>query len=81
MQLLNGYILIRVDKEETKTTSGILLKEGSVKLPASGEVEDVADSVTSVKAGDRVQFLRYASIDGVDEDTRICTEDMIIARL
>ena len=79
MKLLNGYILIRVDEEITKTKSGLLLNENHVKLPSSGVIEAVADGV-NLKVGDHVHFLRYASLDGWDKDTRLCTEDMILAR-
>ena len=81
MELKNNYILIRIDAETTETNSGLLLTSSSVRVPNTGTVEAIAPSVTSVNVGDRVQFLRYAAIDGVEEDTRFCTEDMILARL
>jgi co-chaperonin GroES (HSP10) len=81
MELKNRYILIRVDAETTETSSGLLLSSSSVRVPNTGTVEAIADGVTAVSVGDRVQFLRYAAIDGVEDDTRFCTEDMILARL
>lgn len=78
MKLLNGYILIRVDEETTKTKSGLLLQSGAVRLPNSGVVEGVADDIKEVKKGDRVVFLRYAAIDGTEEGTRLCKIDHII---
>ena len=79
MKLLNGYISIKVDEEMTKTVSGFYLQEGAVKLPSTGVVVAMADDDEEVKVGDKVEFLRYASIDGIDKDTRLCTKDMIIA--
>lgn len=79
MELLNGYILVRVDDETSKTDAGILLTTGSVRLPNTGVVENIAKSVKEVKVGDKVQFLRYAAIDGVEENTRLCTIEHILA--
>ncbi len=73
MELLNGYILVRVDTPIGETKSGILLANEAQRLPNSGTVEGVADGIDEVKVGDRVQFLRYAAVDGVDPDTRLCT--------
>jgi co-chaperonin GroES (HSP10) len=81
MELKNSYILIRIDQETTETKSGLLLQSSTVRVPNTGTVEAVAETVKSVKVGDRVQFLRYSAIDGIEEDTRFCTEDMILARL
>ena len=81
MQMLNGYILIRVDEEITKTASGLLIQSGAVKLPSKGIIEALADGIEGLGVGDHVEFLRYASLDGLDENTRICTKDMIIAKL
>ena len=81
MKMLNGYILIRVDDEVTKTKSGILMQSGAVKLPSRGIVEAVAEGEDTVKIGDHVEFLRYASLDGTDENTRIVKADMIVANL
>ena len=79
MKLLNGYILVRVDEEKQKTNSGLFLPSGATKLPNAGVIEAIADGVKDVKVGDKVQFLRYAAIDGVEEGTRLCTIDHIVA--
>ena len=81
MKLLNGYILVRVDEETTKTASGLLLQSDAVKLPASGTIEALADGFDDLHVGDHVQFLRYASLEGIEDGTRICTKDMILAVL
>ena len=81
MKMLNGYILIKVDQETTKTNTGILLQSTSVKLPSQGTVEQIADGIKDLQIGDRVEFLRYASLDGINENTRICTKEMILAKL
>lgn len=78
MKLLNGYILIRVDEETTKTDAGLLLQSGAVKLPSTGTVENVAKGVKEVKEGDKVEFLRYAAIDGTTENSRLCKVEHII---
>ena len=81
VKLINGYILIRVDEEVVATQSGLLLQKDTVKLPSTGTIENIDDSVVGLKVGDKVEFLRYASIDGLDKDTRFCTKDMILAVL
>jgi co-chaperonin GroES (HSP10) len=78
MKLLNGHILIRVDEAQKQTKSGLYLTENAVRLPQTGTVEAVADEVTEVKVGDKVAFLRYAAIDGVEEDTRLCKIEHIL---
>lgn len=78
MKLLNKNVLVRVDEVQQKTESGILLADNTQKLPSSGVIEGVADGITDVKVGDRVQFLRYASLDTDDEMVRLCKLEHII---
>lgn len=78
---LNGCILLRVDEENTKTDSGLLLATGSVRLPQTGTIESIAKDVKGLKVGDRVMFLRYAAIDGIDADTRICKQEHIVGKI
>lgn len=78
MKLLNGYILIQVDEVRSETKSGILLSEGTQKLPNSGVVKEVSPSVKAVKPGDHVAFLRYAAIDGPEDNLRLAKEEHII---
>jgi co-chaperonin GroES (HSP10) len=78
MKLLNDYILVRVDDPISKTKSGFLLAEAAQRLPNSGTVEAVAAGIREVRVGDKVHFLRYAAIDGIDPDTRLCTPKHIL---
>lgn len=78
MKLLNGYILIRVEDPISKTDSGILIAEQAKRLPSRGTVEAVAPGITDVTVGDKVEFLRYASLDGTDPDTRLCKLEHVI---
>lgn len=79
MNILHDYILIKVEKEQEKTKSGIMLQTSTVKLPNTGTIVAVGPEVKTVMPGQRVEFLRYAAIDGTDEDTRFCKEKHIIA--
>jgi chaperonin GroES len=73
-------VLIKADPVADKTKSGLLLQENWKTLPLMGEVLAVGDSVTSVKPGDRVSFMRYATII-LEDDERLCTERHIYATL
>lgn len=77
MRLVNSYILIKVDPIEEQTAGGLYRNPDQVKLPSTGEIIDSADKDYS--KGGRVHFLRYASIDGLEEGTRLCKPEHIIA--
>lgn len=66
-------ILIRADKPENQTKSGLLLNESWKTIPLIGEVVKVGPEVTKVNVGDRVLFERYASII-LEDDMRLCLE-------
>lgn len=81
MNVMNDYVLIRVDEVVTQTTSGIMLQDKWQRLPSTGVIEAIAPSVKAVKVGDKVEFLRYASIDGTEEGTRFCKLEHILAKI
>jgi co-chaperonin GroES (HSP10) len=77
-RLLNNYILIKVDPTPEKNSSGLLINPDQIKIPQTGTVVAVAPGVKDLKKGDRVHFLRYASIDALEEDERLCKPEHII---
>jgi len=80
MQTLQDYVVIQVDEYEKK--KGELYQAEQWKtLPPTGTVTSVGPKVTDIKVGDRVHFLRFAAIDGLDEKERICRERDIVGIL
>lgn len=79
MKLVNDYILIQVDEVEEKTESGLYRNPDQVKLPNTGVILESGSEF--YLTGMRVHFLRYASIDGIEDGTRLCKPDQIIAVL
>ena len=80
MKPLRDLILIKADKEQTETGSGILIVKDWVTLPLTGKVISVGTLVESVKPGDRVMFERYGSVI-LEDNERICKESHIIGVL
>lgn len=81
MQPLNGYILVKADDEIEKVSSGILIAKNALKLPQTGTVTAVADDDKDIKVGDRVIFLRYATIDTDDPSIKICKKQHIVGKI
>lgn len=69
-------VLIKADKQEEKTKSGIYIGETVKQFPPYGTVLAVGPDVQEVKVGDRVMFERYASVI-LDNDERLCLESHI----
>lgn len=77
---LHDYVIIQVDDYEKK--KGELYQAEQWKtLPPTGIVLEVGPEVKQVKEGDKVHFLRFAAIDGLEEKERICRERDIISIL
>jgi co-chaperonin GroES (HSP10) len=64
---LRNNVVIKADKDDRKSQSGILIAREWEKLPHTGEVMNVGKDVTDVKVGDRVHFNRYAYIKIEDD--------------
>lgn len=77
---LRDYVLIRADKENKQTDSGLLLAREWEKLPHTGEVLALGPEVTQVKVNDHVRFNRYA-FEKLTEDEFIGIERNIVAIL
>jgi len=60
---IGDRVLVKVDKEEEKTAGGILLPSSAQKKPTAGAIVQAASTVTTVKAGDRVVYSKYAGTD------------------
>lgn len=69
-------VLIKVEKAEEKTSSGLYLGEATKQYPPFGEVIAIGPAVKEIKVGDRVMFERYASVI-LDNDERLCLESHI----
>lgn len=80
MKLNKKLVLIEVDADKTQDDHGIYLQDEWVKPMPTGKVVAVADDVKFCKAGDRVFFERYTSIQDPENETyRYCREDAVIA--
>lgn len=77
MHPTRDIVLIQADAAVKQTASGLLLEESWKTLPLEGEVLAVGPLVTTVKAGDRVGFNRYASTI-LENDQRLCQEKQIL---
>lgn len=91
---LGDRILIKPDVAKDKTEKGILLPEQAKRKPLTGVVVAVGPGVTNekgilipttIKAGDKVQYVQYASIEvdldetGKDADKHlVCREGEIL---
>jgi co-chaperonin GroES (HSP10) len=80
MKPLRDLILIKADKEQTETGSGILIVKEWATLPLTGKVISVGKLVKSVKPGDKVMFERYGAVI-LEDNERICKESHIIGVL
>lgn len=78
--LFNQYIKVKVD-DIPQRESGVLTNVDQVKIPQTGVVVEIAPDVKDLKKGDKVHFLRYASIDGLEDDIRLCKPEHIIEKL
>ena len=89
---LNDYVLVEVEKQESKTASGIITAPSSKEKPGKGKVLKVWDwkitpdgkliKIDNIKEGDIVYFTKYApeeiEIDG--EKYLLVRVDSIIAK-
>ncbi|MFP4329387.1 MAG: co-chaperone GroES [Alkalispirochaetaceae bacterium] len=71
VQPLGDRILLKTEKEEEKTKSGLYIPETAQEKTQTGEVVAVGDDEEiKVKVGDRVMYDKYAGtmvkIEGVD---------------
>lgn len=80
MKPKRDLVLIRADKPQEKTASGLFIVEEWKSLPQTGEVVAIGPLVKDVSVGERVLFERYASVI-LENDERLCKEDNVLAVL
>lgn len=80
MKPKRDLVLIRADKPEERTASGLYIVEEWKTLPQTGEVLAIGPLVKNVQVGERVLFERYASVI-LENDERLCQEANILAVL
>lgn len=80
MTPLRDNLVIKADKDDGKTASGLYVAREWEKLPHTGEVMAVGKDVTDIKVGDRVHFNRYA-FQKIDNDLFIGLEKNLNAIL
>ena len=78
MKPTTNKVLVKADRVEESTKSGILIKEDWRTAPPTGVVLAVGPDVTTVKKGDKVLFERFGSVI-LDDDERMCLESQILA--
>lgn len=81
MTPLRDNLLIRPEQPKTKTDSGIYLKEDWEQRPPIGTIESIGDTVTDVKVGDKVVFMRYGSVKTPDDKLRLIKESHVLAKI
>lgn len=77
IQPTRDLVLVKADKADEQTKSGFFLAENWKTLPLTGEVLAVGPLVTQLKAGDKIGFARYGTIQ-LSEDERLCKESHIL---
>lgn len=82
IQPINNNVLVKIEKENDKTESGIYLPETRDKeRPGEGVVEAVDEGVKEVQAGDRVIFVRHGHHNLKDQDKIIISLEDILAKI
>jgi len=80
MRPLGVFIILKQDKPEEQTKSGILITN-VVDKPTTAVIIAIGDEVTKVKVSEKVLFKKYApdEIKHNDEDYLIISQQDIIA--
>ena len=79
---LSDKVLIRIEEDKNVTETGIYLPDDrSKERPGEGTVEAVGSAVKSVKAKDRVLFVRHGHFEIKDEYKIIISEEDILAKI
>lgn len=74
------FVVIEPDEPKNKTASGLYVQEDWKSLPLTGTIKAVGPEVENVVAGDRVVFMRFASII-MSKKLRMCKEAHILAKV
>lgn len=56
-------IIVKVEKEDAETVSGIIIPESARDISSTAVAEQVGHTVKRVKEGDRVLYNRNAGVD------------------
>lgn len=80
IQPTRDLVLIKADEPPEKTTSGLFVVENWKTLPLEGKVIAIGPDVKETKPGDRVMFMRYATVI-LEDSERLCQEGHIYATL
>lgn len=76
---LGDRVVVKVDREEARTTGGLLLPSAALKKQTAGTIVGLGE-VKLVKAGDRVLYSKYAGTEiaiGEDEHVLLKEDDVI----
>lgn len=68
---LADWVLIRKERQERKTASGIIIAESSARAPYIGRVEAVGRDVAQVQRGDLVAFSLVQGFEWLHENEPI----------
>jgi chaperonin GroES len=77
IQPLADYIVVKADKPEEKTASGIYLTQASQEKPDTAVVVAIGKDVTSVKPGDRILFVEEY---GKTKTTKVGSDELSIIK-
>ena len=71
-------VLVKADKANNQTKSGILISEEWVSHPLTGTIEALGPEVVGLQVGDRILFERYSSII-LEDDLRLIQAKLVFA--
>ena len=80
---LENYVVLTVEKEESKTASGIILTTENKDKPAFGKIIAVGPKVEGLKVGDVVVYQTYSgtTVKLEDQDFLVIKAENILAKV
>lgn len=78
VKAIGDRVFIRLEKQESKTSGGILLPEAFENERTIGVVESVGSDVKMVKVGDKVLFHVFDDLPTPDKNVVVVRENSLL---